>query len=127
MTIKTIKIVNYSLVLSAAAVNMHHVSFSRFKTEYNSVNLNRLQYFIDSKRIDPNEKITNATLFQSGAVTGKVKDGIKILGAVSCGYQCNSLMLYNFNRRETFANLDLFRESLSRESFQNGNSRKFIQ
>ena len=32
--------------------------------------------------------------------------------------------------RETFANFanfGLFRESLSRESFQNGNSRKFIQ
>ena len=28
---------------------------------------------------------------------------------------------------ETFANFGLFRESLSRESFQNGNSRKFIQ
>ena len=26
-----------------------------------------------------------------------------------------------------FANFGLFRESLSRESFQNGNSRKFIQ
>ena len=28
--------------------------------------------------------------------------------------------------RETFVNFGLFRKSLSRESFENGNSRKFI-
>ena len=55
----------------------------RFKKEYAPVSLGRLQYFIDSKRIDPNEKITIETLWRSGAVSHKIKDGVRILGTVS--------------------------------------------
>lgn len=65
--------------------------FLRFKNEYNPINLNRIQYFIDSKRIDPNEKITMDILVKSGAVNGKVKDGIKLLGGVSGFVLCTFL------------------------------------
>ena len=55
----------------------------RFKTEFSTVSLNKIQYFIDSKRIDPNEVITIETLKKSGAVSSRIKDGVKLLGAVS--------------------------------------------
>lgn len=42
------------------------------------VNLDRLQAFIDSGRIDPSKTITPKELIQSGLV-GHVRDGIKIL------------------------------------------------
>jgi len=50
------------------------------------VSLSRIQYFIDSKRIDPNEKITIDTLWKSGAVSSRIKDGVKLLGGVSLVY-----------------------------------------
>ena len=46
------------------------------------LNLDRLQYFIDSGRIDPNETITMRVLRMSGAVSGKMLDGVKLLGIV---------------------------------------------
>eukprot|EP00794_Sanderia_malayensis_P004913 gene4913-5560_t len=47
---------------------------------YAALNLDKLQYFIDSKRIDPNQTITMKVLKDSGAVSGKIVDGIKLLG-----------------------------------------------
>ncbi|XP_057308589.1 50S ribosomal protein L15-like [Hydractinia symbiolongicarpus] len=62
-------------------VPKHGFTNKRFKKEYNPVHLNTIQYFIDSKRIDPDEKITMETLWKSGAVSGRIKDGVKLLGA----------------------------------------------
>jgi hypothetical protein len=53
----------------------------RFKRTYAPLNLARLQYWIDTGRIDPTQKITMRTLIQSGCV-GKLRgldQGIKIL------------------------------------------------
>lgn len=50
------------------------------------LNLDRLQYFIDSGRIDPNETITMRVLRESGAVSGKIVGGVKILGIVCFSY-----------------------------------------
>jgi len=68
-------------------VPKHGFTNKLFKYEYTPLNLNRLQYFIDSKRIDPNEKITDDILWKSGAVSGNIKDGIKILGAGCTWFQ----------------------------------------
>eukprot|EP00795_Rhopilema_esculentum_P007790 gene7790-13643_t len=44
------------------------------------VNLDRLQYFIDSGRIDPNETITMRVMRMSGLVSGRISGGVKLLG-----------------------------------------------
>ena len=49
---------------------------------YSPLNLNRLQFFIDSGRINPKEPITMYHLWRSGAVGGRIKDGVKLLGTV---------------------------------------------
>jgi len=54
----------------------------RFQIRYEPLNLNRLQYLIDTERIDPTLPINMHTLSQSGAV-GKIKHGVKLLGDVS--------------------------------------------
>jgi large subunit ribosomal protein L15 len=54
----------------------------RFEKVYEPLNLNRLQYLIDSKRLNPAEPITMYHLWRAGAV-GKIQDGVKILGTVS--------------------------------------------
>ena len=50
--------------------------------KYSRLNLDRLQYFIDSGRINPNEPITMRVLRTSGAISGKIVDGVKLLGIV---------------------------------------------
>lgn len=52
------------------------------KTEFQPLNLDKLQYFIDSGRIDPNETITMKVMKQSGVVQGTIVDGVKLLGMV---------------------------------------------
>ena len=54
----------------------------RNSVKYSRLNLDRLQYFIDSGRINPNEPITMRVLRMSGAVSGKIIDGVKLLGIV---------------------------------------------
>ena len=56
--------------------------FDRFQIRYEPLNLNRLQYFIDSGRIDPSKPINMHTLYWSGAV-GKLEHGVKLLADVS--------------------------------------------
>jgi len=68
-------------------VPKHGFTNAKFKKEYTPVSLGRLQYFIDSKRIDPNEKITIETLWRSGAVSHKIKDGVRILGTGATWFQ----------------------------------------
>lgn len=55
--------------------------FNRFQIRYEPLNLNRLQYFIDSSRIDPSKPINMHTLYWSGAV-GKIEHGVKLLADV---------------------------------------------
>lgn len=56
--------------------------YDRFQIRYEPLNLNRLQYFIDSGRIDPSKPINMYTLYWSGAV-GKIEHGVKLLADVS--------------------------------------------
>ena len=53
---------------------------------FSPLNLNRLQFFIDSGRFNPKEPINMYHLGRSGVVSGKIKDGVKLLGTVS--YSC---------------------------------------
>ena len=53
---------------------------------FSPLNLNRLQFFIDSGRLNPKEPITMYHLWRSGAVGGRIKDGVKLLGTVSYPY-----------------------------------------
>lgn len=48
-------------------------------THFDSINLERIAYFIEKGVIDPKETITMKLLFEKGIVT-KIKHGIKILG-----------------------------------------------
>lgn len=54
------------------------------KIEYASLNLSRLQFWIDCGKIDPNQKITMKTLLDSKCVgrLRKSQQGIKVLGEV---------------------------------------------
>lgn len=55
----------------------------RFKKEFHGVNLSKLQYWIDTGRIDPNEKITMKVMRQSNLIpklTKRHEHGIKLLG-----------------------------------------------
>jgi len=45
------------------------------------VNLDRLQYFIDTGRLNPNEPITLKSLKDSGMIK-RMGDGVKLLGNV---------------------------------------------
>jgi large subunit ribosomal protein L15 len=54
-----------------------HNPFSR---EYQSLNLDRLQEWIDAKRLNPERLITMKDLRDSGAVHRRIRDGIKLLG-----------------------------------------------
>jgi len=55
----------------------------RYKKIYSPLNLNRLQFFVDSGRINPKEPITMFHLWRSGAIAGRIKDGVTLLGGVS--------------------------------------------
>ena len=61
---------------------MPRVYLCRFQIRYEPLNLNKLQYLIDSGRIDPSKPINMNTLYWSGAV-GKIEDGVKLLADVS--------------------------------------------
>ena len=56
----------------------------RYKKIYSPLKLNRLQFFVDSGRINPKEPITMFDLRRSGAIAGRIKDGLTLLGGVSC-------------------------------------------
>lgn len=58
------------------------INSGRFQIRHEPLNLNRLQYFIDSGRIDPSKPINMHTLYWSGAV-GKIEHGVKLLADVS--------------------------------------------
>ena len=55
----------------------------RYKKIYSPLNLNRLQFFVDSGRINPKEPINMYHLWRSGAIAGRIKDGVTLLGGVS--------------------------------------------
>lgn len=54
------------------------------KIEYAPLNLSRLQFWIDTGRIDASQKITMKTLIDSGCVgqLRKLQQGVKLLGDV---------------------------------------------
>lgn len=54
----------------------------RFQIRYEPLNLSRLQYMIDTGRLDASQPIKMDSLYWSGAV-GKVEHGVKLLGDVS--------------------------------------------
>lgn len=54
-----------------------HNPFSR---EYQALNLDRLQEWIDAKRLNPESLITMKDLRDSGAVHRRIRDGVKLLG-----------------------------------------------
>ena len=68
--------------------------FIRKQKFYSPLNLNRLQFFIDSGRLNPKEPINMFHLWRSGAVGGRIKDGVKLLGTVR-----NSEFLHTPNPR----------------------------
>jgi large subunit ribosomal protein L15 len=51
-----------------------------FKTDYNEVNLGRVQTAIDAGKLDAAQPITNEALIAAG-VCAKPRDGVKILGS----------------------------------------------
>ena len=53
---------------------------NRHKREYQYINLSTLQDWIDQGRIDSDKLITMKTLRDSGAISKKVLDGVKVLG-----------------------------------------------
>lgn len=59
----------------------------RFQVRYELLNLSRLQYMIDTGRLDPSKSIKMDSLFYSGAV-GKFEHGVKLLGDVSMVCVC---------------------------------------
>ena len=59
----------------------------RFRVEYEPLNLEKLQLWIDSGRIDPSSKITLKTLRESGIMGREIKNGVKILGQVRAKLQ----------------------------------------
>ena len=67
----------YMCVIMSIAFLCH-----RFQIRYEPLNLNRLQYLIDSGRIDASKPINMHTLYWSGAV-GKIEHGVKLLADVS--------------------------------------------
>ena len=48
-------------------------------TDYNEVNLGRIQAAIDAKKLDASKPVTNAALIEAG-VCAKARDGVRILG-----------------------------------------------
>ncbi|WP_395696560.1 50S ribosomal protein L15 [Methylocella sp.] len=50
-----------------------------FATDYNEVNIGRVQDAVDAGRIDPAQDVTNEALL-AGGVVSKPRDGVKILG-----------------------------------------------
>ena len=65
-------------------INKHTFSLFHYRNQIRHVplNLNRLQYFIDSGRLDSSRPINMYSLQQSGVV-GRVEHGVKLLATVS--------------------------------------------
>lgn len=61
---------------------LHLLILIRFKKEYDTINLDRLKYFIRKKRVDITKPITIKALRDAG-VFRKVKQGVKLLARVS--------------------------------------------
>lgn len=63
--------------------------------EYQEVNLDKLQHWIETGRIDPSQPITMKHLLDSRCIH-KIEDGVKLLSVVSCHYihfsTCNSFL-----------------------------------
>ncbi|XP_078361766.1 large ribosomal subunit protein uL15m-like isoform X2 [Oculina patagonica] len=64
-----------------------HILTFRYKKIYSPLNLNRLQFFVDSGRINPKEPITMYHLWRSGAIAGRIRDGVTLLGGGTTGFQ----------------------------------------
>ena len=77
---------------------MYIFVFLRKQKFYSPLNLNRLQFFIDSGRLNPKEPINMYHLWRSGAVGGRIMDGVKLLGTVrnSCTQQTQELLSFTF-------------------------------
>jgi len=58
----------------------HHMPSHAHKLQFATLNLNRIQYFIDCGRIDPSKPITFNILKQTKLITGDSKDGVRLLG-----------------------------------------------
>ncbi len=58
-----------------------NISLYRFKIDYEALNLSRLQFMIDTRRLDPSKPIKMDALQWSGAVR-RIKHGVKLLGDV---------------------------------------------
>lgn len=58
-----------------------------YKMHYRPLNLNRLQFFIDSGRLNPNAPITMYHLWRSGVTGGRIKDGVVLLGGGTTWFQ----------------------------------------
>jgi len=67
-------------------VPKHGFTNAMFKNNFTPIHLNKIQYFIDSKRIDAGQKIDIAVLQKSGAIGG-VKDGVRLLGGGASWFQ----------------------------------------
>jgi len=67
-------------------VPKHGFTNALFKNQFTPIHLNKLQYFIDAKRIDPTQKIDMEVLHKSGAI-GRVKDGVRLLGGGATWFQ----------------------------------------
>lgn len=68
------------------------VLFARFQITYEPLNLSRLQYMIDTGRLDPAKPIKMDSLYWSGAV-GRIEHGVKLLGDVSVQASTISLVV----------------------------------
>ncbi|WP_395667058.1 50S ribosomal protein L15 [Methylocella sp.] len=53
--------------------------YNPFSTDYNEVNVGRIQDAVDAGRIDAAQPVTNEALYEGGVVS-KLRDGVKILG-----------------------------------------------
>jgi hypothetical protein len=83
-------------------LNLH-----RFKRRYAPLNLNRLQFWIDTGRLDPSKKITMKELIDSGCVCRlrKRQVGIKLLAeVVSILFLISYTYTHNTHTLSTFQN-----------------------
>ena len=70
------------LIMKATAFRIP--STFRFQIRHEPLNLSRLQYMIDTGRLDSSKPIKMDSLYWSGAV-GKIEHGVKLLGDVGHG------------------------------------------
>jgi len=53
--------------------------FNPFSTDYNEINIGRIQQAVDAGKIDAEKPVTNESLVEAG-ILAKPRDGVKILG-----------------------------------------------